>query len=30
VQQLGLKLDPRKSPLEFIVIDKMEKAPTEN
>jgi uncharacterized protein (TIGR03435 family) len=30
VQQLGLKLDPRKAPLEFIVIDHLEKAPSEN
>jgi len=30
VQQLGLKLDPRKAPVEMIVIDHLEKAPTEN
>src|SRR5579872_3622673 len=30
VQQLGLKLDPRKTPLEFIVVDHLEKAPSEN
>jgi uncharacterized protein (TIGR03435 family) len=30
VQQLGLKLDPRKLPYEFIVIDHLEKTPTEN
>jgi uncharacterized protein (TIGR03435 family) len=30
VQQLGLKLEPRKVPLEAIVIDHLEKAPTEN
>jgi uncharacterized protein (TIGR03435 family) len=30
VQQLGLKLEPRKVPLEGIVIDHLEKAPTEN
>jgi uncharacterized protein (TIGR03435 family) len=30
VQQLGLKLDPRKAPLDKIVVDHLEKAPTEN
>ena len=30
VQQLGLKLDPRKVPIDFVVIDHLEKAPTEN
>jgi uncharacterized protein (TIGR03435 family) len=30
VQHLGLKLDARKSPLPFIVIDHVEKSPTEN
>ncbi len=30
VQQLGLKLDARKAPLETIVIDHVEKTPTEN
>jgi uncharacterized protein (TIGR03435 family) len=30
VQQLGLKLDARKLPYEFIVIDHLEKMPTEN
>ena len=30
VQRLGLKLDPRKLPYEFIVIDHIEKTPTEN
>jgi len=30
VQQLGLKLDPRKAPVEFIVVDQLEKMPTEN
>jgi uncharacterized protein (TIGR03435 family) len=30
VQKLGLKLEARKMPLEVIVIDKLEKTPTEN
>ena len=30
VQQLGLKLDPRKLPYDYIVIDHVEKMPTEN
>jgi uncharacterized protein (TIGR03435 family) len=30
VQSLGLKLEPRKLPVETIVVDHMEKAPTEN
>jgi uncharacterized protein (TIGR03435 family) len=30
IQQLGLKLDSRKAPVEFIVVDKAEKVPTEN
>lgn len=30
VQQLGLKLEPRKLPYEYIVIDHVEKSPTEN
>ena len=30
VQQMGLKLEPRKAPLDTIVIDHLEKAPTEN
>ena len=30
IQELGLKLEPRKLPLTFLVIDKVEKTPTEN
>jgi uncharacterized protein (TIGR03435 family) len=30
VQQLGLKLEPRKTPVETIVVDHLEKTPTEN
>jgi uncharacterized protein (TIGR03435 family) len=30
IQQLGLKLESRKSPLDMIVIDHAEKTPTEN
>jgi len=30
VQALGLKLEPRKAPLEVIVVDHIEKTPTEN
>jgi uncharacterized protein (TIGR03435 family) len=30
IQQLGLKLDPRKAPVERIIVDKAEKVPTEN
>ncbi len=30
VQQLGLKLEPRKEPVETIVVDHLEKAPSEN
>ena len=30
LQNLGLKLEPRKAPMTLIVVDKAEKAPTEN
>jgi uncharacterized protein (TIGR03435 family) len=30
VQQLGLKLEPRKVPIDFVVVDHLEKAPTDN
>jgi uncharacterized protein (TIGR03435 family) len=30
VQQLGLRLESRRAPLEFIVVDQLEKMPTEN
>ena len=30
VQQMGLKLEARKAPLDVIVVDRLEKAPTEN
>ena len=30
VQQLGLKLDSRKAPVDFLVVDKAEKVATEN
>ena len=30
IHQLGLKLDARKAPMEMLVIDTVEKAPTEN
>jgi uncharacterized protein (TIGR03435 family) len=30
VQQMGLRLDPRKAPIERIVVDSLEKMPTEN
>jgi uncharacterized protein (TIGR03435 family) len=30
VQQLGLKLDPRKAPMDYIVVDKADRVPTEN
>jgi len=30
VQNLGLKLEPKKAPLEFGIVDRAEKVPTEN
>jgi uncharacterized protein (TIGR03435 family) len=30
IQQLGLRLEPRKAPVEVIVVDQVEKRPTEN
>lgn len=30
VQRLGLKLDPKKEPVETIVVDHVEKTPIEN
>lgn len=30
LQQLGLKLEPQKAPMEFLVVDHLEKMPTEN
>ena len=30
VQRYGLKLEPRKAPMEFLLLDHLEKAPTEN
>jgi uncharacterized protein (TIGR03435 family) len=30
VQQLGLRLEPRKAPVETVVVDHLEKSPTEN
>jgi uncharacterized protein (TIGR03435 family) len=30
VEALGLKLDPRKAPVQQVIVDHAEKAPTEN
>jgi uncharacterized protein (TIGR03435 family) len=30
IQRYGLKLEPRKGPVEYLVVDKAEKVPTEN
>jgi uncharacterized protein (TIGR03435 family) len=30
IQQLGLRLEPRKMPLEYVIVDHLEKTPTEN
>ena len=30
LEKLGLKLEPRKASVDQVVVDKMEKAPTEN
>jgi uncharacterized protein (TIGR03435 family) len=30
IQQIGLKLEPRKAPVEYLVVDKAEKVPTKN
>jgi uncharacterized protein (TIGR03435 family) len=30
LQQLGLKLDARKAPLDMLVVDQLSKTPTEN
>ena len=30
IQQYGLKLEPRRAPIDMLVIDHLEKTPTEN
>jgi len=30
VEQMGLKLAPRKGPIDMVIVDKLEKAPTDN
>jgi uncharacterized protein (TIGR03435 family) len=30
IQALGLKLEPRKTPFDTMIVDKLEKTPTEN
>jgi len=30
IQQYGLKLEPRKAPIEMLIVDHVEKTPTDN
>jgi uncharacterized protein (TIGR03435 family) len=30
IQQLGLKLEPKKAPVDLVVVDRSQKVPTEN